>query len=92
LVQLVCPGCGTRKRVPDARLQDGPSCARSAAALMAAAATTLDDASFERLRRRYRIAGTRRFSMMAKIACRKPLVVAHGNRSPALHGTGGAAP
>lgn len=33
-MQLVCPDCGTKNRVPDERLQDRPKCGRCASALM----------------------------------------------------------
>jgi thioredoxin 2 len=45
-MQLVCPDCGTKNRVPDERLQDDPRCGRCSAALMPAAPVTLTDASF----------------------------------------------
>ncbi|HSN33952.1 MAG TPA: thioredoxin TrxC [Ideonella sp.] len=46
LMQLVCPACGTKNRVPDARLRDDPRCGRCKAALMESAPVALDDRSF----------------------------------------------
>ncbi|MGE5118237.1 MAG: thioredoxin TrxC [Betaproteobacteria bacterium] len=45
-MQLVCPACGTKNRVPDARLRDDPRCGRCKAALMESAPVALDDRSF----------------------------------------------
>jgi thioredoxin 2 len=45
-MQLVCPSCGRKNRVPDERLNDGPSCGSCGAALMDAQPVALDDASF----------------------------------------------
>ena len=45
-MQLVCPSCGTKNRVPDARLGEQPKCGRCHAPLMEAAPFALDDASF----------------------------------------------
>ena len=46
LMQLVCPACGAKNRVPDARLREDPHCGRCKAALMAPAPVALDDRSF----------------------------------------------
>lgn len=45
-MQLVCPACGTKNRVPDERLQDEPVCGRCGAALMAPEPVSLSDQSF----------------------------------------------
>ena len=45
-MQLVCPSCSRKNRVPDQRLADGPSCGSCGAALMDAQPIALDDASF----------------------------------------------
>jgi thioredoxin 2 len=45
-MQLVCPACGTKNRVPDDRLRDGPSCGKCGAELMAPKPVALDDRSF----------------------------------------------
>jgi thioredoxin 2 len=45
-MQLVCPSCGRKNRVPDQRLGDGPSCGSCGAALMDPQPVALDDASF----------------------------------------------
>jgi thioredoxin 2 len=47
-MQLVCPSCGAKNRVPDERLNDAPVCGRCGSELMAARPIALDDASFER--------------------------------------------
>ncbi len=47
-MQLVCPHCLARNRVPDERLNDAPSCGKCGSALMAAEPVALDDASFAR--------------------------------------------
>lgn len=47
-MQLVCPGCGAKNRVPDERLHDAPVCGKCGTALMAAAPVALDDAIFSR--------------------------------------------
>lgn len=44
-MQLVCPGCGAKNRVPDARLQDQPKCGKCAQALMAGEPAPLGEAS-----------------------------------------------
>jgi thioredoxin 2 len=46
-MQLVCPSCGTKNRVPDERLHDQPVCGRCKAPLMAARPVALDDTSFD---------------------------------------------
>ncbi len=45
-MQLVCPSCGTKNRVPDERLGDEPACGRCGSALMAPEPVALDDARF----------------------------------------------
>lgn len=47
-MQLVCPSCGTKNRVPSERLGEDPRCGRCGAALMAAEPVALDDRSFDR--------------------------------------------
>lgn len=47
-MQLVCPSCGARNRVPDERLGDGPTCGRCGTALMDPKPVALSDAGFER--------------------------------------------
>ena len=47
-MQLVCPTCLAKNRVPDERLQDAPSCGKCGAPLMAASPVVLDDATFAR--------------------------------------------
>ncbi|HEY0819454.1 MAG TPA: thioredoxin TrxC [Rhizobacter sp.] len=45
-MQLVCPACGTRNRVPDERLADAPICGRCSTELMAAKPVALGDDRF----------------------------------------------
>lgn len=45
-MQLVCPACGTRNRVPDQRLTDAPICGRCSTELMAAKPVALGDERF----------------------------------------------
>ncbi len=47
-MQLVCPSCGTRNRVPDDRLRDDPICGRCGKVLMPDHPVALDDDSFAR--------------------------------------------
>lgn len=47
-MQLVCPACGTRNRVPDERLHDGPTCGRCHAALLEARPVDLDEERIDR--------------------------------------------
>ena len=47
-MQLVCPACGAKNRVPDERLHDAPNCGKCGEALMRAAPVALDDANFTR--------------------------------------------
>lgn len=47
-MQLVCPACLTRNRVPDARLTDDPLCGQCGAKLLPAHPIDVDDASLER--------------------------------------------
>src|SRR5436190_20432002 len=47
-MQLVCPACGTKNRVPEARLHEAPLCGRCGAELMRAHPVALDDESFDR--------------------------------------------
>lgn len=46
-MQLVCPSCGVKNRVPDERLTEQPSCGRCGAALLEGKPIALDDASFD---------------------------------------------
>ena len=46
---IVCPHCLTTNRVPDARLQDAPTCGHCGRELLAEAPVTLDDASFDKV-------------------------------------------
>ncbi len=45
-MQLVCPSCGTRNRVPDERLREAPMCGNCGAPLMDPRPVALDDRSF----------------------------------------------
>jgi thioredoxin 2 len=47
-MQLVCPACSAKNRVPDERLQDQPVCGKCSASLMAPVPITLNDDNFER--------------------------------------------
>jgi len=47
-MQLVCPACLAKNRVPDQRLHDQPVCGKCGAALAAAEPFALDDESFDR--------------------------------------------
>jgi thioredoxin 2 len=47
-MHLACPNCLTKNRLPDERLQDGPSCGKCGAPLMNAEPVALDDTSFMR--------------------------------------------
>jgi len=47
-MQLVCPSCLTRNRVPDARLRDDPLCGQCGAKLLPDHPIEVDDASLER--------------------------------------------
>jgi thioredoxin 2 len=44
-MQLVCPACGAKNRLPEERLDDGPVCGRCKQPLMAAQPVPLDDAA-----------------------------------------------
>ena len=46
---IVCPHCLTTNRVPDARLQDAPTCGQCSRELLAEAPVALDDASFDKV-------------------------------------------
>lgn len=46
-MQLVCPACITRNRVPDERLDEHPKCGRCGQPLMALEPAALSDASFD---------------------------------------------
>lgn len=46
-MQLVCPSCGAKNRVPADRLHDEPLCGRCSAPLMEARPIALDDRSFD---------------------------------------------
>jgi thioredoxin 2 len=47
-MQLVCPSCAAKNRVPDERLREDPMCGKCGRPLMPAAPIALDDASFAR--------------------------------------------
>jgi hypothetical protein len=47
-MQLVCPACGAKNRVPDERLHDAPNCGKCGEALMRAAPVALGDTNFNR--------------------------------------------
>lgn len=47
-MQLVCPHCLTRNRVPDARLGDDPLCGQCGKGLLPAHPIEVDDASLDR--------------------------------------------
>jgi thioredoxin 2 len=47
-MQIVCPHCASKNRVPEQRLHEDPRCGRCGAALLAAEPFNLDDATFER--------------------------------------------
>jgi thioredoxin 2 len=47
-MQLVCPSCLAKNRVPDERLHDDPRCGRCSAALAPVEPVVLTDASFAR--------------------------------------------
>jgi thioredoxin 2 len=44
---VVCPHCGTKNRIPAARLADGPVCGRCQQALLDGRPVELDDARFD---------------------------------------------
>ncbi|MEO5883139.1 MAG: thioredoxin TrxC [Caldimonas sp.] len=46
---IVCPHCLTTNRVPEARLQEAPTCGDCKKELLAAAPVALDDASFDKV-------------------------------------------
>ncbi len=46
-MQLVCPDCMTRNRVPDERLQDAPLCGKCGEPLLSNKPTALDDRNFK---------------------------------------------
>ena len=46
-MQLVCPSCGTKNRMPEGRLQDDPLCGHCGVPLMEAKPLALDDRSFD---------------------------------------------
>ncbi len=46
-MQLVCPACATKNRVPDERLGDVPQCGRCGGELLAPEPFALDDTSFD---------------------------------------------
>lgn len=46
-MQLVCPACGAKNRVPEQRLQDRPKCGKCAAPLLAPEPVALDGTAFE---------------------------------------------
>ncbi len=47
-MQLVCPNCMAKNRVPDERLREAPSCGKCGTLLMATVPTQLDDTNFSR--------------------------------------------
>ena len=47
-MQLVCPACSAKNRVPDERLQDQPVCGKCGAALMDTHPVALNDDNFQR--------------------------------------------
>ena len=47
-MQLVCPSCAARNRVPDERLREEPMCGKCGKPLMPKEPIALDDASFDR--------------------------------------------
>lgn len=47
-VHLVCPDCGAKNRLPQARLGDSPACGKCGAALMRPEPVALGDADFAR--------------------------------------------
>jgi len=47
-MQLVCPNCMTKNRLPDERLQDAPSCGKCGTSLMAPEPIALSDTNFLR--------------------------------------------
>jgi thioredoxin 2 len=46
-MQLVCPACATKNRVPDERLHDDPKCGKCGAPLMAPQPVALNDRTFD---------------------------------------------
>jgi thioredoxin 2 len=46
-MQLVCPACCTKNRVPDDRLHDDPLCGKCGTPLMAPQPAALDDRTFD---------------------------------------------
>ena len=47
-MQLVCPSCAAKNRVPDARLREDPMCGKCGRPQMPAAPVALDDSSLDR--------------------------------------------
>ena len=47
-MQLACPNCMAKNRVPDERLREAPSCGKCGTLLMATVPTQLDDTNFSR--------------------------------------------
>lgn len=47
-LQLVCPACATKNRLPEGRLDDDPLCGHCGAPLMDTKPLPLDDSNFER--------------------------------------------
>lgn len=47
-MQLVCPSCGTKNRLPEARLHQGPVCGRCSKPLMAPMPVDLPEHLFEK--------------------------------------------
>ena len=46
-LHLVCPACGARNRLPEARLREGPDCGRCHAPLLPAHPVELDDRTLD---------------------------------------------
>jgi thioredoxin 2 len=46
-MQLVCPSCGAKNRMPDGRLHDDPLCGKCGTPLMEPQPVALDDRNFE---------------------------------------------
>jgi thioredoxin 2 len=47
-MQLVCPSCGAKNRLPDARLHQGPVCGRCGKGLMAPLPVDIDERLFDK--------------------------------------------
>jgi thioredoxin 2 len=49
LIHVVCPRCGSKNRIPSARLGDGPSCGQCGQGLLDGQPIELDDNNFEKV-------------------------------------------